>query len=67
VYLNGKNNHEEARKNWEQLLATHPDYPERARVERQLATLRPAGLSTGDSGKGPASNVEDLLHRLKSY
>ncbi len=67
VYLNGKNNHEEARKAWERLLATNPSYPERAKVERQLASLQPAGPSSGGEGKDPSPNIQDLLQRLKNH
>jgi tetratricopeptide (TPR) repeat protein len=65
VYLNGKSNHEEARKAWERLLAANPDYPERANVEKQLASLRPAGSRPEVNEKAPPSNIQDLLQRLK--
>jgi cytochrome c-type biogenesis protein CcmH/NrfG len=67
VYLDGKNDHEEARRTWERLLATNPNYPERAKVERQLTSLRSAGSSSGRDEKEPTSNVQDLMQRLKNH
>jgi cytochrome c-type biogenesis protein CcmH/NrfG len=68
VYLNGKNNVEEARKAWQRLLASNPDYPERSRVEQQLATLsnRPSAPGSGPpGGAGQSGSVHDLLDRMK--
>ena len=42
VYLQGKNNTAEAKKAWEKLLATNPNYPNRADIERQLASMTAA-------------------------
>ncbi len=69
VYLSGKNNPAEARKAWEKLLATNPNYPDKAKVQEQLNSLgatpeMPAapGTAKRQDGKG----VEDLLQRMKS-
>jgi tetratricopeptide (TPR) repeat protein len=46
VYLRGKNNIAEAKKAWQKLLAANPNYPNRAEIERQLASMAaspPAG------------------------
>jgi tetratricopeptide (TPR) repeat protein len=45
VYLNGKNNPAEAKKVWERLLASNPNYPDRAKLQQQIAALSapPAG------------------------
>lgn len=61
VYLHGKNNPAEARKTWERLLATNPNYPERSKVQAQIDELRAA---TGARSEG--QGVEDLLQRMKS-
>jgi cytochrome c-type biogenesis protein CcmH/NrfG len=69
VYIHGKNNPAEARKAWEKLLATNPDYPERARVQEQINALAAAPAMPASSGagkKGEAKGVEDLLQRIKS-
>ncbi|MFZ4439361.1 MAG: tetratricopeptide repeat protein [Syntrophales bacterium] len=42
VYLQGKNNTAEAKKAWQKLLATNPNYPNRADIERQLASMTAA-------------------------
>jgi cytochrome c-type biogenesis protein CcmH/NrfG len=70
VLLNGKNDAQEARKTWELLLASNPDYPDRAKLLQQLATL--PGASTAPSGspsvagqKAGSGGVEDLLERMK--
>ena len=65
VYLRGKNNHEEARIAWKLLLATNPDYPDRAKVEQELNSIQPADSGTL-SDKKPVSNVQELLQRLKN-
>lgn len=39
VYLQGKNNIAEAKKSWQKLLELHPNYPNRADLERKLASL----------------------------
>jgi tetratricopeptide (TPR) repeat protein len=64
VYLNGKSNQDEARKAWERLLVANPNYPERAKVEQQLAALTSAGSSSG-SIKEPTSDIQNLMQRLK--
>lgn len=66
VYLDGKNNHEEARNAWERLLATNPNYPDRDKVEKQLAMLRTTGSSAAGSKKEPSPDIQDLLKRLKN-
>ncbi len=61
VYLHGKNDPVQARKAWEQLLATNPGFADRAKVEEQLASL-----STSPAAQGsPAGGVEELLEQLK--
>jgi tetratricopeptide (TPR) repeat protein len=69
VYIHGKNNPAEARKAWEKLLATNPNYPERARVQEQINALAAAPAMPASSGAGKkneARGVEDLLQRMKS-
>jgi cytochrome c-type biogenesis protein CcmH/NrfG len=69
VYVNGKNDAAEGRKTWEKLLATNPNYPERARVQEQLNALgaSPAGpAASGPGKKDDGKGVEDLLQRMKS-
>lgn len=69
VYVNGKNNPAEGRKAWEKLLATNPNYPERARVQEQLNALggsAPAPAASGPAKKEDSKSVEDLLQRMKS-
>ncbi len=69
VYLNGKNNPAEARKAWERLLATNPNYPDRARLQQEIASLSgqppmmPGG--TGQSN-GASSGMQDLLQKMQS-
>ncbi len=70
VYLSGKNNPAEARKAWERLLATNPNYPERAKLQKQIGEL---SVTTGPGAASPASpppqgnaGIEDLLQQLKS-
>jgi tetratricopeptide (TPR) repeat protein len=65
VYRDGKNDREEARKAWERLLETNPNYPERASVEKQLASFRSAASSPEGNDKMPSSNIQDLMQRLK--
>jgi len=66
VFLKGKNDVQEARKAWETLLATNPNYPERARVQEQLASL-PGGTTAPARGqsKSASPGMEDLLQRMK--
>ncbi len=60
VYLNGKKDPASARKAWETLLATNPDYPDRAKLQQQIAQLtEPAPVPASSEG------VEQLLDRLK--
>jgi len=69
VYLSGKNNPAEARKTWEKLLATNPNYPDRAKVQEQLSSLgaSPAmPASPGAAKQGEGKGVDDLLQRMKS-
>jgi cytochrome c-type biogenesis protein CcmH/NrfG len=69
VYLNGKKDPAKARAVWEKLLATSPDYPDRAKVQEQIAALGAASTAPATS-PAPGANaqspgVEDLLNRLK--
>jgi tetratricopeptide (TPR) repeat protein len=66
VYLDGKNNHEEARNAWERLLATNPNYPDRAKVEKQISSLQTTGSTSGGSKKEPSADIQDLLKRMKN-
>jgi cytochrome c-type biogenesis protein CcmH/NrfG len=68
VQLNGKNNPQEARKAWEKLLATNPNYPERAKVEEQLASLSAgsAGPEVTRQQKSASPGVEELLQKIKT-
>jgi tetratricopeptide (TPR) repeat protein len=69
VYLNGKNNPQEARKTWEKLLATNPAYPDRAKLQKEIDALSaepvqsPPASGRGNTGVG---GVEELLERMKS-
>jgi cytochrome c-type biogenesis protein CcmH/NrfG len=69
VYLNGKKDPAQARAAWEKLLATNPNYPDRARLQEQIAALGAASTSAADSpargGNTASPGVEDLLNRLK--
>ncbi len=67
VYLNGKNNAAEAKKAWEHLLATNPNYPDRAKLQQQIASLsgQPPTAPAG-AGQAGTSGMEDLLQRMKS-
>jgi cytochrome c-type biogenesis protein CcmH/NrfG len=69
VYLNGKKDPVQARAIWEKLLATNPDYPDRARLQEQIAALGAPSTAPATS-PAPGANtqspgVEDLLNRLK--
>jgi cytochrome c-type biogenesis protein CcmH/NrfG len=66
VQMNGKNNPQEARKAWEKLLASNPNYPERAKVLEQLNSLTRNAEQAPASGQGSPGGVEDLLQRMKS-
>ncbi len=69
VYLNGKNDPVEARKTWEKLLASNPNYPERSKVQEQLDSLGAAAQAPASPGgvkKQESRGVEDLLQRMKS-
>ena len=61
VYLNGKNDPQEARKTWETLLATNPNYPERAKVQEQLASL-----SGQSQPKSTSPSMQEMLERMKN-
>ena len=67
VLLNGKNDVQEARKTWETLLATNPNYPERAKVQEQLGSL-PGGSTAPAQGqpKSPSPSMQEMLERLKT-
>jgi cytochrome c-type biogenesis protein CcmH/NrfG len=74
VYLHGKNDMAEARKAWEKLLATNPDYPQRARIQEMLVSMgAPSAAAagspsspgaTGQKNAGPSS-MEDLFKKMK--
>ncbi len=69
VYLHGKNDPEGARKAWQRLLASNPNYPDRAKVEQQLASLGaqvPAASTPVEQRKTASPSMEDLLDRMKS-
>ncbi len=69
VYLHGKNDPEGARKAWERLLASNPNYPDRAKVEQQLSSLAaqvPAASTPVEQKKAASPGMEDLLDRMKS-
>ena len=61
VYLSGKNNPGEARKAWEKLLATNPNYPDRAKVQEQLNSLGGALIAFLPSEKTPIAALGDKL------
>ncbi len=74
VYLHGKNDMNEARKAWEKLLSTNPDYPDRARLQQMLSSLGaptagPATTTTTTSpveqNKSSSSSMDDLFKRMK--
>ena len=62
VYLHGKNNPAQARRAWEKLLASNPGYPDRAKLEQEMAQL---GSTQMPSGAAAPQKVEDLLQQLK--
>ena len=70
VYLNGKNDPAEARKTWETLLARNPNYPDRAKVQEQLAALSAPGRGpstpAGPTSGNQAGGMEDLLQQMKT-
>ena len=69
VYLNGKKDPAKAKATWEKLLATNPDYPDRARLQEQIAALgAPSAAPATSPAPSPGTQspgVEDLLNRLK--
>lgn len=74
VYLHGKNDMAEARKAWEKLLATNPNYPQRARIEQMLASMQSPpeagpGMTPGagqtQAPKGGAPSMEEMLKKMK--
>jgi len=69
VELHGRNDAAAAKKAWTELLARNPGYPDRAKVEQQIAALsssaQPAAAVGGANPKQPAG-VEELLQRLKT-
>jgi tetratricopeptide (TPR) repeat protein len=66
VQLNGKNNPQEARKVWERLLSSNPNYPEKSKVQEQLNALSRPAEQAPAAGQGSSGGVEDLLQRMKS-
>ncbi len=74
VYLHGKNDMDAARKAWEKLLATNPDYPDRARLQGMLGSVGGTAASptsppaaSGQTGQGKAGSgaMDDLFKRMK--
>ena len=67
VLLNGKNDALEARKAWETLLATNPNYPERVKLEQQLASLPGGSAKPAPAESGPASpGMNELLQKMRT-
>jgi cytochrome c-type biogenesis protein CcmH/NrfG len=67
VLLDGKNNAQEARKVWETLLATNPNYPERAKVQEQLASLSGGSTpQTQGQSKSVSPTMQEMLERMKT-
>ena len=68
VYVNGKNDPAQARKVWEKLLATNPNYPDRAKLQEQIASLSPGSATSPPPGtsRGTSAGMEDLLQRMKT-
>lgn len=65
VYLHGKNDPIQARKAWETLLARVPDYPDRAKVQDQIAGLSAAPAEAPAAKGAAATDAEELLERLR--
>jgi tetratricopeptide (TPR) repeat protein len=71
VYLHGKNDMEGARKAWQRLLATNPEFPDRSRIQEMLTSLASsdANSATGpeatSQSKSGSSSMEDLFRRMK--
>jgi hypothetical protein len=75
VYLHGKNDIAEAKKYWEKLLETNPDYPQRARIQEMLTSM--SSMPTAPAAPTPkaaeqkqpaqpgASKIEDLFNKMK--
>ncbi len=66
VYLNGKNDPAQARKTWETLLAKVPNYPDRAKVQEQLAALSASGGGAPSPAGQASGSAEDLLQHMKT-
>ena len=75
VYLHGKNDMTEAKKAWEKLLATNPDYPDRARLQQMLTSMGSSAANpatspmssgpAGQNGSGSKPSMDDLFKRLR--
>ncbi len=65
VSLHGKNDAGAARKAWETLLATNPNYPEAARVREVLASLPASGEMPGVGAPQEGQSLESLMNQLK--
>ena len=65
VYLHGKNDPGQARRVWEKLLATNPNYPDRAKVQEQIAALPVSPAEGSPAQDSRPAGVEDLLDRLR--
>jgi tetratricopeptide (TPR) repeat protein len=74
VYLHGKNDMEGARKAWQKLLATNPEFPDRSRIQEMLTSLAssdansaisPTGSEPTGQSKTGSSSMEELFRRMK--
>lgn len=75
VYLHGKNDMQGARKYWERLLATNPDYPQRARIQQMISSMTPTAAPAAEPAPAPAapkdtsksgtSKMEELFNKMK--
>lgn len=67
VSLNGMNDPLEARSAWERLLAAHPNYPDRPRVESLIASLPTLGSSDTQGSQDDATKgLKELFQRMKT-
>ena len=51
---------------WERLLASNPNYPDRAKVQKQIAELSAPGTAIPAPAQPNTAGVEGLLEQLKS-
>jgi tetratricopeptide (TPR) repeat protein len=71
VYFHGKNDPLEARSAWERLLAAHPNYPDRPKVESLIASLPILGssdaqVSQDDDVEDVSKGIKELFQRMKT-